>query len=1109
MKQFRLLLLIALLSAIIPTSVYSQKSEWKVFTRENTTQLGDNRVNYIYIDKDNIKWASSGRSLTWINSDIWKNVGKNLASELGQIVIDSKDSIWMTTEANGIWTYYDNKGGKFTNYSGKTIFNSDELSADSTTAIAIDNSGKIWVGSKFGLAYTSNDGGTWNDMTYILFGTSNSVTSIVVDATGTIWIGTTNGLVKYSNNVPTIIQDPLIVNKYIKALNIDKDNHLWVANKSGLAYFNGSNWSSVKDPNASQNLFNNITAIAVDKTNTLYLGFSSPTPNDVLDTMLVYKFGNVWNYYYKNSTNLPQKNIKSIAIDTNDNIWVATYGGGIAVKFIDTIKADFEPNTYYGESPLNVQFTDKSIGNIKSWYWTFGDGGTSDLQHPNHVFTKPGVYKVWLKVCNEDYCDSIPKEITVYSKDSITCKFDLTDVLWACKPDSILFTDKSTANPAITSWKWDFGDGKTSYDTNPWHVYNTSGTYTVKLVVSNGSQKDSKSKTVKIKIINTDFTADTVEGEAPINAHFTDMTTGSKIVKWEWNFGDAGVGVQSNEQNPYHTFQKPGFYTVELCVTDVDGTVCCITKKVEVTKPKGKIYCDQPIGDNLQGGEDYEIRWEAIDVECVKIYVEINGGGYQLIGTKNPTKKYDNFIWSVPFVNSNHCKYKIEDCNDPSIFCEGEFSIVKSGTTIEHCKTILLCDLNHNITGIRIDARLEVYDTNYVRGTKNILPDIDPSELGLVFSHTDNGIVKGRFVCPIDSISCDDSTYRTEQPVTFGLLVDRSGSMDWAINEPYDLTKRMTALKSSLNNFIDKMRDVEIKNYDTIRKADQAYLMSFATDVRVDQKMTSNKGLLKNSLNHLTANGATHLYEGLDQAIDSIKNQPVPRALILLSDGGNFYENGYKGIYSKVIFDKLKNLSDIPIYIIALGLSQDTLDVTGRDTMQMIADKSGGRLFDVYNSEKLDEIYEKLVVELTTYKCCRIYFNDPSKIEPKGWVKLIYSPTKTSIWSSAFDYDNNTCIVVDTTGGIIENNDDPFDVSVAPNPINQMATLTYNLMNNGEVKIIVTDLLGNRIASLDRGYQGIGEYQYRIDGSKLASGTYMAVVMLNGQAVSRKIVVLH
>jgi PKD repeat protein/C1A family cysteine protease len=64
------------------------------------------------------------------------------------------------------------------------------------------------------------------------------------------------------------------------------------------------------------------------------------------------------------------------------------------------------------------------------------------------------------------------------------------------------------------------------------------------------------------------FTADPTTGGAPLTVQFTDQSMGV-IQAWEWDFGD---GETSNEQNPSHTYNEPGNYTVVLTVNTVGGS---------------------------------------------------------------------------------------------------------------------------------------------------------------------------------------------------------------------------------------------------------------------------------------------------------------------------------------------------------------------------------------------------------------------------------------------------------------------------------------------------------------------------------------------------------
>ncbi|SCG84728.1 PKD domain-containing protein [Methanobacterium congolense] len=79
--------------------------------------------------------------------------------------------------------------------------------------------------------------------------------------------------------------------------------------------------------------------------------------------------------------------------------------------------AAFSANTTSGSAPLNVQFTDSSIGTPTSWLWDFGDGVTSTEQNPTHTYTKPGNYTVTLTTSNAAGSSTQTTKITVLKSD--------------------------------------------------------------------------------------------------------------------------------------------------------------------------------------------------------------------------------------------------------------------------------------------------------------------------------------------------------------------------------------------------------------------------------------------------------------------------------------------------------------------------------------------------------------------------------------------------------------------------------------------------------------------------------------------------------------------
>ena len=148
-------------------------------------------------------------------------------------------------------------------------------------------------------------------------------------------------------------------------------------------------------------------------------------------------------------------------------------------------------------------------------------------------------------------------------------------------PLVVRFTDTSENGP--TAWEWDFGDGATSTEQNPVHTYKKVGTYDVTLTVTNVAGSDSTETTVTAGII--DFTASVTSGAVPLAVKFTDTSDG-KPTAWEWDFGD---GETSDEQNPDHTYETAGTYTVTLTVTYPAGGSNSITREKYITAGSGSV----------------------------------------------------------------------------------------------------------------------------------------------------------------------------------------------------------------------------------------------------------------------------------------------------------------------------------------------------------------------------------------------------------------------------------------------------------------------------------------------------------------------------------------
>jgi len=143
-----------------------------------------------------------------------------------------------------------------------------------------------------------------------------------------------------------------------------------------------------------------------------------------------------------------------------------------------------------------ISFTDISVanaGNIVSWSWTFGDGGTSALQNPQHTYTNPNTYSTTLQVTTNKGCiNTATKQLAINPLPVANFGASQTCVL-----DPVTqFTDSSTISDGtqnLFTYSWNFGDPNatpgnpnTSTLKNPQHKYTVAGPYTITLTVISG-----------------------------------------------------------------------------------------------------------------------------------------------------------------------------------------------------------------------------------------------------------------------------------------------------------------------------------------------------------------------------------------------------------------------------------------------------------------------------------------------------------------------------------------------------------------------------------------------------------------------------------------------
>jgi PKD repeat protein len=169
-------------------------------------------------------------------------------------------------------------------------------------------------------------------------------------------------------------------------------------------------------------------------------------------------------------------------------------------------QAQFSATPLNGHPPLEVQFTDKSTGNISAWEWDFNGDGVPDsnVQNPDYTYEIPGNYTVSLTVTGPDGNSTVVKKDYVQVTRCYLADFTIESIPGNCKVQgngtscegatTIHFIDKSKGN--VTAWAWDFNnDGIIdSTQQNPTYTYTMNGNYTVTLTITTPECKDTITK---------------------------------------------------------------------------------------------------------------------------------------------------------------------------------------------------------------------------------------------------------------------------------------------------------------------------------------------------------------------------------------------------------------------------------------------------------------------------------------------------------------------------------------------------------------------------------------------------------------------------------------
>lgn len=201
-----------------------------------------------------------------------------------------------------------------------------------------------------------------------------------------------------------------------------------------------------------------------------------------------------------------------------------------------------------------------------TYEWNTGESNPS-------IFGDDGTY--WVNITDSAGC-SATDTFQLYTNNYPVAEFTIEDVCEDIQINlenlSVEFAEPGVTPLQLTGWDWNFGDNiGTSNQENPNYTYETPGTYTINLNITNENGcEDSYSATLTVNphAVMDVSVAPVCNDSTSKFINNTQIVSGN-IVDWQWDFDDNGA--TSTEQSPEHEFSGVGEYNVTLTAISDEG----------------------------------------------------------------------------------------------------------------------------------------------------------------------------------------------------------------------------------------------------------------------------------------------------------------------------------------------------------------------------------------------------------------------------------------------------------------------------------------------------------------------------------------------------------
>lgn len=384
----------------------------------------------------------------------------------------------------------------------------------------------------------------------------------------------------------------------------------------------------------------------------LVVNFFNASTGASANAVYTWDFGNGATGHNKDGSSIYRDpKVYTVTLTLKDGANSSTTTKTVTVYRNPTVDFSFDPAT--GCAPLGVTFTSQSApgdGSIIDYLWDFGDGKilhNANAATASHIYENRTSPPVSLTVTNSHGCYASTDKMGIEVLDPIEVNASKPQTVFCKEGLPVTFTNTSTG-PGTLTYQWNFGDGQTSNEKTPVHIYTAKGSYPVNLTVisSEGcSVTQPVGEPVNIGSFQSDFEVPaSICSNAAVSFNNTSSSTPESSV---WEILPLGIRVDGN--NLQYSFPQGGEYTVRL-INSFAGCTDVVEKKVTVKAGPGL--------DNFQAdirsacGAPAEVQFSESSTTAVAWNWNFDNG--LTATTKNPVTRYTaNGQYSIALTVTN------------------------------------------------------------------------------------------------------------------------------------------------------------------------------------------------------------------------------------------------------------------------------------------------------------------------------------------------------------------------------------------------------------------------------------------------------------------------